>query len=62
MGESRISLLKKKQEMWVRFGWLLIFHFCKWLNILAENRSVAEIAELHWAAGGGSCIRKKDAQ
>lgn len=59
MEESRISLLKNKQEMCVRFGWLLIFHFCKWLNILAGNRSVAEIAELRWASGGGGCIRKK---
>jgi len=59
MDESQISLLKNKQEMHVCFGWLLIFHFCELLNVLAENRSVLETAELRWASGRGSCVRKK---
>lgn len=60
-GKRRISLLKKQQEMCVCFGWLLIFHFYKWLNALAENGSVAVRAKRRWASAGGSCSRKKGA-
>lgn len=60
-GKRRISLLKKQQEMRVCFGWLLIFHFCKWLNALAENGSVAVRAKRRWASAGGSCSRRKGA-
>lgn len=43
----------------VQFGGLLIFHFlCKWLSILAANRSMAETAELCWSSGRGSCFSK----
>lgn len=32
--------------------------FCKWLNILAEIQSVAEITELCWAAGEEAALEK----